>query len=265
MAALVEVGLLPAPRVPSHSKQRCVGGVAVETIRIKVLPCPLQERNDFFVPRVSGQASEEVLVATGSAAVFWRACSCAGLDIRGTVRFVDLLCLLDANDMYPAVAEVVLVLEGQAYFEHSVEADSSLVDDRQVVGIIVTRNAVTDPSNGEVVQMGISPTHRCLGDVMQLQQVHVSFNPHLPPDQRLDSSEFDVQPIAEQRLCRGSSRGGHERQAASRCSAPAMCEATVQGSNLCNALIGCSAMRLSTKRRYASGLRSFSLAVSSRV
>lgn len=117
MAPPVEFALLRASPVPSHSKQRCVGGAAVETIGIEVLARPLEERGDFFVAWLSGQAIQELLVARGSTGVFWRTGSCARLDERGTVELVDLLRLFDANDVDPAIAEVVLVLEVQPRLE----------------------------------------------------------------------------------------------------------------------------------------------------
>src|SRR5262245_60126452 len=99
---------------------------------------------------------------------------------------------------------------------------------------------------------------------MELPQPHLPLDPHLAPDHRFDFGELEVQAVAHRRLRRGTPRARHD-QAASCCSAPLSWEATDQGSNSLSALTGCSAMRSSTKRRYASGLSPLSLAVSSSV
>ncbi len=163
---IFDTNALP-PLVPRHSHQRSIGGVPIESFRVKVLTRPFEEFLDLVPYRIALQIAQEILVAERTAAIVRWTSPLAGFDESTPSRLVRRRrsCFHD-DPMLPVVAEVVDVFEMRVSLKSFAQRDSPFIDfgERRIVfGIGNGIDLVGDP---EFVKMGIRPPHGCLNGVM---------------------------------------------------------------------------------------------------
>jgi hypothetical protein len=135
-----------------------------------------------------GDGFEELLVAVGSADVFWWSGSLTGQAAGVVGGGLDGHDVLDFDPVGPVVAEVVDVLEPAAHGRHLREPGLTLVA-RWVAPAFAVVNAVADTANRELVQVAVHPAERLLDRSVQVSQAGPAGNQEPAPHRRADRSE----------------------------------------------------------------------------
>lgn len=97
--------------------------------------------------------------------------------------------------MLPTVAEIVFVGQGITGVDNVIQPHMGFISG--IVRKFRIRNAVTDITGDELMQMAIFPAHGGLQDVVQFAEFNVSRNLNAPPDLRADvfQSDFELEDV----------------------------------------------------------------------
>ena len=136
---------------------------------------------------------EELGIAPGAADIFRRAAP-ARLDqarIKNAGFGIDEA--LDLDHVLPAVAKIVEVPQrlGTDILEHVAEAGLARVE--RAVGPIPVRDAPSDITGTDLIEVGIGPTHRRLNHQMQAIEAYIERHLDAAQDRRLDVVEGDLE------------------------------------------------------------------------
>src|SRR5512147_1950269 len=156
--------LLPPDGLPCGSPsleargQDGIGGNGIEVLWGEVFADPLLLIGIVGMVRI-GQNFQEMLVAPGSAAIFWETGAFPGDAERIGLPVESGLGLFDRNRVFPVVAEVVGVGKaGHAGFQQTLQRQPMFVGD-VIDGLSV---AILPPGDVEGMEVAVIPAHRRL-------------------------------------------------------------------------------------------------------
>jgi hypothetical protein len=179
------------PWLAEHSPDPFIGGINIKSFRVEYAAYPGQHLCVLGMGRVRN-GGQERHVAGNAADVLRRAGPFSGDAYGCGPGRVAGLHAFHHDTVRPSIAEVVQVHEfGNVIGQKRSEPLTLLVDDIRVAEII--RQTVGFPVDFELMKMGICPAHGAQDGVTELGQGDRDRYHYPPPDQRLDSQEFNAQ------------------------------------------------------------------------